>query len=229
MIGLSTKCFPRDKWMQGFNKTGLKTVEINFEASEFPSKVVHARNEVKPWNTYFKTSAYSSAGKLFSDNKNLKKSQEQRLLGEVNLCKAVGARELVITLDDEIFHKRTTVNFVKRLNRRAVFSGVQLLIANNARGRFSNVVDMDFITTQAKGSGTCLNVNNLESSGHDWLEYVRPLNTKIKYVHVTCNDSVKLLRMVLEECSPKKWVVNDNSLGDAMKTLQLLTSLGVEL
>ena len=215
--------------MPGFNRTGLKTVEISFEASDFPVKAGHARKEVKPWSTYFSASAYSSAGKLFSDDKNLKKSQEQRVLGEIHLCKAIGARELVVQLDDEVFHKRTTVSFVKRLNRRAVFNGVQLLVENNARGRFSNVVDMDFITTQAKGSGACLNADNLEASGNDWLEFVRPLNTKIKYVHVTQTTSAGLVKLILEECNVHKWIVRDASLQGAMTTLELLTGFGIKL
>ncbi|MBR9679400.1 MAG: hypothetical protein GON13_03985 [Nanoarchaeota archaeon] len=229
MIGLSTKCFPRDKWMQAFSKAGIKCVEINFETNSFPNKIKQAKEEMKQLTTYFQISASTREGKIFSDNKNLRKSQEQRLLGEISICKAIKAKELIIKLDNEEFHKRTTLNFVKRLNRRSKFNGVQIIIENNARGRFSNTVDMDFITTQAHGSSICLNTRNLEKSGQEWDEFVKPLNTKIKYVHVTHQTSPELINLIRQECTPKKWMINDDNIENAIKTLQFLTIHGVKL
>ena len=229
MIGLSTKCFPRKKWVQAFSKAGIKCVEINFETSKFPTKVEYAKKEMKQLTTYFKISASTRAGRIFSDNKNLRKSQEQRIIGEITICKAIKAKELVIKLDNEEFHKRTTLNFVKRLNRRANFNGVQTLIENNSTGRFSNTIDMDFITTQARGSGICLNTRNLERSGHDWEEFVKPLNTKIKYAHVTRQTKPELITLLKKECNIKKWIINDDNLENAIKTLQFLTIHGVKL
>lgn len=229
MIGLSTKAFPREQWMQGFNRAGLKCVEINLETSGFTSKIKQARSDVKPWTTYFKTSVYSGAGPVFGDDKNMRKSQEQKLRWEVSVAKTINARELVMRLDSEEFHKRTTTKFVKALNRKAVFNGVQLLLENNSQGRFSNVYDADYLLNQARGMQVCLNATNLEKSGLDSLEFIKPLNTRIKYVRVNNQASENIIQLVLGECKPSKWIITDDNLSGAMRTLQTLTSQGVQL
>ncbi len=229
MIGLSTKVFPYASWMQGFNRTGLKCVEIDFERSRFPVSISQVKENVKPWTTYFKASAFSGAGRLFSDNKHIRKSQEQKVFGEIEFCKAMGARELVIIFSEKDFHKRTVMNFAKSINRKANFNGVELLAENNAQGRFSNVLDLDFITTQAKGVKICLNADNLMQSGIDYAEFIKPLNTKIKYVRITKNSDAEIVRMAVAECDILKWIVCDESIGDAMESVKMLASMGFDV
>src|SRR3990170_5360247 len=121
MIGLSTLSFPYDKWMEGFNRTGFKCVEINLDRSRITNNVKEAKEVIKPWSTYYQSSVYTRAGQLFSDNKHFRASQEQRLFGEIELCKSISARELVIRFHHGDLHKKTITNFIKSLNRHAVF------------------------------------------------------------------------------------------------------------
>lgn len=229
MIGLSTLVFPYSKWMEGFNRTGFKCVEINAKRSEVTNDFRQARENIKPWSTYYQSSLYTMAGPLFSTNKHLRASEEQRLFGEVELCERIGARELVLNFSKQDFHKRTTSKFLKALNRRAVFNGVQLLVENNDGGRFSDAVDLDFSINQSKGIRACLNLDNLQKTRGDPLEFIKPLNTKIKYVRLSSEASPGIIKQVINECSVLKWIIIDEDFGNAMETLKTLTGLGVEL
>ena len=124
-IGVSTQVIPRSKWYKHVDHLGVDTLEINRRNSKLYFNQ-YFLEKVRRYLEGFHLSLHSATTGIFQDLESFTRAELETLMAEVDICRFIGARELIFHLDKERL-SRSTKNRLKRVLIHAQSQDVEML------------------------------------------------------------------------------------------------------
>lgn len=100
LIGVSTQVLLQPKWYQHVHKLGADTLEINRRNSKLYFNR-YFLEKVRRYLEGYRLSLHSATTGIFQELESFTRAELEVLMGEVDVCRFLGARELVFHLDPE--------------------------------------------------------------------------------------------------------------------------------
>jgi sugar phosphate isomerase/epimerase len=124
-IGVSTQVIHRSKWYKHVDNLGVDTLEINRRNSKLYFNR-YFLEKVRRYLEGFHLSLHSATTGIFQELESFTKAELETLMAEVDICRLIGARELVFHLNQERL-SRSTKNRLKRVFSHARSQEVEML------------------------------------------------------------------------------------------------------
>jgi len=124
-IGVSTQVIHRSKWYKNVDNLGVDTLEINRRNSKLYFNQ-YFLEKVRRYLEGFHLSLHSATTGIFQDLESFTRAELETLMAEVDICRFIGARELVFHLDKERL-SRSTKDRLKRVLSYAKSQEVEML------------------------------------------------------------------------------------------------------
>jgi sugar phosphate isomerase/epimerase len=130
VVGITTQVIPRAKWYKYVGEFGLDAVEINRQNSKLHFNLFFLE-KVKRYLEGFDISLHSGTAGIFQKIENFTRANLSILTAEVDVCRFLGARQLVFHLNDG-FMSFEQKKRLKRVISHAADSGVEMLFESNS-------------------------------------------------------------------------------------------------
>lgn len=124
-IGVSTQVIRRSKWYKNVDHLGVDTLEINRRNSKLYFNR-YFLEKVRRYLEGFHLSLHSATTGIFQELESFTRAELETLMAEVDICRFLGARELVFHLDQEGL-SRSTRERLKRVLNHAESQDVEML------------------------------------------------------------------------------------------------------
>ena len=124
-IGVSTQVIYQYKWYKNVENLGVDTLEINRRNSKLYLNR-YFLDKVRRYLQGFHLSLHSATTGIFQELESFTRAELEILMAEVDICRFLGARELVFHLDQERL-SRSTRDRLKRVLSHAESQDVEML------------------------------------------------------------------------------------------------------
>jgi len=188
-IGVSTQVIYQYKWYKNVENLGVDTLEINRRNS----KLYFSRyflDKVRRYLQGFHLSLHSATTGIFQELESFTRAELEILMAEVDICRFLGARELVFHLDQEGL-SRSTRERLKRVLNHAESQDVEMLyesdnpiVADTVNDMFNRFPEIGYVLDLGH-----LNIGlgrNVLGCGLD--SFLTRIKERTVYVHANNNN-----------------------------------------
>ena len=188
VIGVTTQVIPHVKWYKYIHALGVEAVEINRRGSALHLNL-YFLEKIKRYVEGFDLSVHSGTAGIFQPYESFTKANLATLTAEVDLCRILGARQLVFHLDDGILSPECKKR-LKQVFSYAADRGVDMLYESNSVLVAGYVYDFLETFPELKYVLDLGHLNYGYVSGKLGCEidtFVRQVRKRVVYIHASNN------------------------------------------
>lgn len=202
VIGVTTQVIRRAKWYKHIHGLGFDAVEINRRNSKLNFSVFFLE-KVKKYMEGFDLSVHSGASGIFQPNESFTAAHLAILSAEIDVCRFLGARQLVFHLGDGVLSKvkkqrlRQVLSRAENLGVDMIYESNSVLVADYAYDALESFPKLGYVLDL----GHLNNGYGRGMLGCEIDEFVRNVRNRVVYVHASNNDGWRDEHAGLEEGS----------------------------
>ena len=191
-LGITTQMIRQAKWYKYVDELGFKTVEINRQNSKLHFNL-YFLEKVKKYMEGYDLSIHSGTAGIFQPQESFTKANLAILTAEVDICRFLGARQLVFHLNDGYFPPHEKQRLQKVIDH-ANSAGVRMLYESNSTLVSGYAFD---ILESFPELGYVLDLGHLNNGfGKGQLgcaldDLVRQVRQRVVYVHASNNCGLR--------------------------------------
>ncbi len=189
LLGITTQVIRKSKWYKDVHNLGFDAVEINRRNSKLHFNL-YFLEKVKRYIEDVDVSVHSGTAGMFQSHASFTEANLSVLNAEIDLCRVLGASQLVFHLDDGIL----SVENRRRLGEvlaRAADLGVDMLYESNSALVAEDAFDL---LESFPGIGYVLDLGHLNNGhgkgvlGCEIDDFLRQVRHRVVYVHASNNS-----------------------------------------
>ena len=189
IIGITTQTIRRAKWYKQVQDLGFRAIEINRRNSKLHLNL-YFLEKVKKYVEGFDLSLHTGTAGIFQDHESFTKANLAILTAEVDVCRVLGADQLVLHLNDGFMspeNKRRlgeVFAYARDMGVEILYESNSMLVADYAYDVLESFPDLGYVLDLGHlnaGHGT-------GRLGCDLERFVRQVRDRTVYVHASNNS-----------------------------------------
>lgn len=191
-IGFTTQVIRRAKWYKYVNEFGLNAIEINRHNSKLHFNL-HFLEKVKRYLEGFNLSIHSGTAGIFDDNNSFTRANISILYAELEICKVLGAKQLVFHLNDGLLPNiykqklKNVLSYSSEYGIEMLFESNSNLVADYAYDILESFPDLGYVLDL----GHLNNGNGNGKLGCTIENFVNNVKHRVVYVHASNNNGFR--------------------------------------
>ncbi|MBI5522193.1 MAG: TIM barrel protein [Desulfarculus sp.] len=191
-IGFTTQVIRKAKWYKYVYEFGLNTIEINRHNSKLHFNQ-YFLEKVKKYLRGFNLSIHSGTAGIFDDNDSFTRANLAILYAELEICKFLGAKQLIFHLNDgylDNHNKQKLKSVLSHSNDYGIemlFESNSNLVADYAYDTLESFPDMGYVLDL----GHLNNGNSNKKLGCAVDDFIKNVRDRVVYVHASNNNGYR--------------------------------------